>query len=86
MNDELLGLAAGVFTSAAALPQLVKIIKTKKAGDLSYFMFGTLVTGLALWVAYGVVRKDVPIIATNAFSCVVNALVLALTFMYKDRS
>jgi MtN3 and saliva related transmembrane protein len=83
MNQEILGLAAGTLTSASALPQLVKMLKTKKAEDLSYVFFGALVTGLALWVAYGIVRRDVPIIATNAFSCAVNTFVLILTYKYK---
>lgn len=84
MNIEsITGLVAGVFTSTSLLPQLIKIIKEKKVEDLSLGMFFTLMTGLALWVVYGVMRNDLPIIITNCFSLVLNVAILVLSFKYK---
>jgi MtN3 and saliva related transmembrane protein len=83
MNHALLGVAAGMCTSASLLPQLVRIIRTKKADDLSYFMLAILLTGLGLWVWYGSLKQDLPIIATNSFSMLVNALVIGFTVKYK---
>ena len=50
-----IGIAAGVLTSVSMLPQLIKIIKEKKAGDVSVVMLLVLIGGLALWAFYGFV-------------------------------
>lgn len=79
------GIAAGVFTAVSMLPQLVKIIREKKAENISLGMLGILITGLALWVLYGIFKKDLPILCTNAFSLLVNILVLAFSIAYKNK-
>lgn len=82
---EILGLLAGVCTTAAVVPQLLKAWKTKKVEDVSPGMFFVLVTGLALWVVYGVIRNDLPIIATNGTALFLNSLMLYLLFKYDDK-
>jgi len=79
------GIIAGILTSISLLPQLVKIIRQKKAEELSIGMFITLLAGLALWVFYGVLRNDMPLIVTNGFSVLLNIWILFLTFRYQDR-
>jgi MtN3 and saliva related transmembrane protein len=78
-----IGIAAGICTAISMLPQLVKIIKTKKADDISYVMVVVLLTGIAAWIWYGVLRSDYPIIVTNTFSFLVNLLVLVFSLRYK---
>ena len=80
---ELVGIAAGICTSVSLLPQLVKMIKTKKADDISLFYLVILLTGLALWTVYGFMREDVPIIVTNALSFLLNATLIILGVRYK---
>jgi MtN3 and saliva related transmembrane protein len=83
---EWVGIAAGVFTSASLLPQLIKLLKEKKAGDISIFFLVTLLIGLSLWVWYGIMKKDLPIIATNSFSIVTNLLMIFYGIKYKNAS
>ena len=71
-----IGIAAGVLTSVSMLPQLIKIIKEKKAGDVSVVMLLVLIGGLALWTVYGFMKEDWPIIITNSFSFLLNCVVL----------
>jgi MtN3 and saliva related transmembrane protein len=78
-----LGLAAGICTSSAVLPQLVTTIKKKKASEVSALMFIVLLTGNALWVYYGIDKKDIPIISTNIFTLVLNIAMLILKFKFK---
>ena len=78
-----IGIIAGIFTSASLLPQLIKIIKEKKVEDLSVVMFVSLMIGLLLWVYYGLLRKDMPIIVTNSFSVLLNICILFFRFKYK---
>ena len=46
-------------------------------------MLIVLMAGVALWVVYGVIRHDVPIIATNCFSLLVNIAMIVLRIKYK---
>jgi MtN3 and saliva related transmembrane protein len=79
----ILGIVAGIFTSSAVIPQLVKTIKTKKAEDVSPFMFLITLTGNALWIYYGVVKSDIAIISTNILSLSINAGMLYFNMRYK---
>jgi MtN3 and saliva related transmembrane protein len=58
------------------LPQLIKIIKERKAHDVSIVMLLVLMAGLAMWATYGFMREDWPIIVTNCFSFLLNSVVL----------
>lgn len=77
-----IGIAAGVLTSVSMLPQLIKIIKEKKAEDVSVAMLLVLISGLALWATYGFLREDWPLIITNLFSFLLNCVVLFFRVRY----
>ncbi len=82
-QPEIVGLAAGICTSISLLPQLVKLVKQKKAEDISIFYLIILFVGLALWMWYGFLRQDTPILVTNGFSLVINGVVIFLGIKYK---
>lgn len=85
--DELtnyIGIGAGICTGISLVPQLYKIIKEKKAENISYFMLMILITGLAGWVWYGIRKKDLPIIVTNGFSILINLLTIIFSARYKE--
>jgi MtN3 and saliva related transmembrane protein len=73
----LIGLVAAFCTTVSYLPQLKKCWETRSAGDLSLKMFLTLAAGVALWVAYGLLKHDFVIIIANAVS-----LTLLLGILY----
>ena len=79
-----LGLVAGLLTSTSLLPQLIKTYKEKKAGDVSFFMLIVLLAGVLLWIYYGILKDDIPIIATNCVSVVLNIAVTVLKLKYKS--
>ena len=76
------GIAAGIMTAVSMLPQLIKIIKEKKADDVSVLMLLVLIIGLGLWVVYGFLRDDWPLIITNSFSFLLNLVVLTLRIRF----
>ncbi len=80
---QLIGIIAGIFTSASLMPQLIKTFKTKKVEEISLIMLITLMLGIALWIYYGILRKDLPIIITNAFSFLLNVTMIVLRLKYK---
>ena len=85
ISPQVIGLTAGVFTAASLLPQFIKILKEKKADDLSIPMLLILLTGVSLWIYYGTIKNDLPIILTNAFSLSFNILIIIFTFKYKKK-
>lgn len=77
------GIAAGIMTAVSLLPQLIKVIREKKAENISVVYLLTLLTGLSLWVWYGILKEDLPVLLTNSFSVLVNIILMILVLMYK---
>lgn len=80
---ELIGTLAGIFTTVGALPQLVKAYRTKSVGDISVWMFLTILTGVTLWTIYGILKMDWPIIITNSISSILNFCMVFFYFRFK---
>ncbi len=76
--ESIVGIVAGTLTSVSLLPQLIKMIKEKKATDISVVMLVTLLSGLCCWIWYGILKQDWPIIITNGFSLLLNIVILVL--------
>ena len=85
MSTELIGIAAGICTAISLLPQLIKIIREKEARNISLFYLVILLAGLSLWIWYGVLKDDLPIIATNVVSLVLNVAIIVMGIKYKRR-
>ncbi|RNA63958.1 hypothetical protein D1631_00155 [Chryseobacterium nematophagum] len=83
MNENIIGVIAGILTSIAMLPQLIKVIQTKKVEDLSLVMLLLGVSGLCLWLLYGFLKGDFPIILSNAVAFIVNVSLLICYRMYQ---
>ena len=82
----LIGIAASIFTAISLMPQLIKVIKEKKAEDVSLGMLAILFAGLGLWATYGFLKKDWIIIVSNCFSFIVNLLLAFYAIKYKKQS
>ncbi|MDD4566833.1 PQ loop repeat [Methanoculleus chikugoensis] len=74
----LLGLLAGTLTTLAFAPQVVRAWRTRSTADLSLGMLVVLLSGVLLWLAYGVVRGDIAIIAANGVTAVLVGLILSI--------
>jgi MtN3 and saliva related transmembrane protein len=78
-----LGLAAGTLTTIAFLPQMFQTWKTKSAKDVSFVMLITFMTGLFLWLVYGIILSALPIIMANGITLFFNLIILWLKIKYK---
>jgi MtN3 and saliva related transmembrane protein len=76
------GAMAAFCTTISYLPQLKKCWRTGHAGDLSMTMFMVLAAGVALWIAYGLLKSDPVIVFANAVSLVL--LIGILYFKIRD--
>ena len=84
-TTEIIGIVAGTCTSISLLPQLIKTIKDKKAGEISWFMLVILLIGIGFWIWYGILKKDFPIIITNAISFALNGLIIFFNIHYNRK-
>jgi MtN3 and saliva related transmembrane protein len=75
---DLLGAAAALCTTISFLPQLVRAWRTRSTRDTSLTMFSVLVTGIFLWLLYGILIGDGPLIAANAVSLCFTGSILYL--------
>lgn len=78
-----LGLVAGTLTTLSFLPQLIKAWKSRSTHDISIGMFSMLAVGVLLWLIYGLVTADIPVIVANAITLVFVALIVALKLRYR---
>ena len=83
--ENIIGITAGILTSISMLPHLLKVIKEKTVEDLSLPMIIILITGLSLWVWYGIIKNELPIIFSNAFAVIVNLFLLSYYLRFKDK-
>jgi len=83
--ETIIGIIAGVLTSISMVPQLVKVLWRKEVADLSWVMILVLLSGVALWVYYGILKDEWPIILSNAFSVLVNLTLLVSFFIYRKK-
>ena len=84
-TTEILGLAAAALTTIANIPQAVKVIKTTATKSISAVTYAMLFFGMALWVVYGIMRKDIPIMIANSIAALLCGIILTikLYMMYK---
>lgn len=80
----LIGLAAGFCTTVAFLPQVIKTWKSKSAKDLSLGMYSIFCTGVLLWLTYGILISDLPIILTNVATLSLALSILFFKLSYKE--
>ena len=83
--ENIIGIIAGILTSAAMIPQLIKVLREKNVENLSKIMLCVLIVGVSLWVVYGVLKKEWPIILSNAFSVAVNTTLLLCCFFFEKK-
>jgi MtN3 and saliva related transmembrane protein len=81
---QLIGLVAGMLTTIAFLPQVLKTWKSRSAKDLSLGMFSLFCLGVVMWLAYGILMRDIPVIAANFMTLILASTLLFFKFRFKD--
>jgi MtN3 and saliva related transmembrane protein len=78
----MVGFIAGVLTTAAFIPQVVKVWKTRSARDISLGMYAILVSGIVLWLVYGLLLGSWPIILANILTLVLAVAILVMKLRF----
>ncbi|HMP98521.1 MAG TPA: SemiSWEET transporter [Cyclobacteriaceae bacterium] len=80
---QMIGLTAGMLTTVSFLPQVIKTWKSKSASDLSLLMFSMFCTGILMWLIYGILINDLPIILSNIVTLSLAGTILFFKFRFK---
>ena len=83
---DILGLVAGSLTTAAFVPQLLKVWQSKSANDISYLMFILFIIGIVLWEIYGWEIHSMPVILFNIITFLLGLAILILKFIFDSKN
>lgn len=76
--------AVGVLAPFALLPQAVRLYATKSSAGISLATWVLLALSNILWLMYGIVHKDKPIIIAHSLFIVMDASIIAGALAYSD--
>ena len=84
MTPITIGYVAGTLTSIAAIPQLIKTLRSRHARDISIWQPLLLAIGVALWMLYGILIHDPPLVLANIVPLICNTLLTCLKLRYRN--
>ena len=79
----IIGLAAATLGGVALFPQVLKVLKTRSTKDISREMIAILAGSIFLWLVYGILLSNLPIMIANFFG-LIQALII-LFFKIKNQ-
>lgn len=79
----MIGSIAGILTTGAFVPQVIKVIKTKDTKALSLSMYLLQVVGIILWLIHGIFIKDIALMMANGVTLCLSLIILSYKIIYK---
>ncbi|MCI4669027.1 MAG: SemiSWEET transporter [Bacteroidia bacterium] len=80
---EIIGFTAAILSTVTFLPQVVKTWKSRSAKDLSLSMYLLVVSSVFMWLVYGILKVDWPIILANIVTLSLSSIILYFKIRYK---
>ena len=81
----IVGYLAAFCSMTSFTPQAWKIIRTRDTGSISAPMYALTVCGFALWLTFGLMKDEWPIIITNGVCLILSAFILLMTVLPRDK-
>lgn len=82
---EYIGLIGGTITTLGGVPQIYKIIKTKRADDLSWGMLCMWITGLSMNLSYGISTRQIAVAIPTSSSLCMTCIMFFCKLYYKNK-
>ena len=76
--ETIIGLIAGILTTVAFVPQVIKTWRSHSTHDISLAMFAIFTTGVFAWLLYGLMIEDLPIVVANAVTLALAGSILVM--------
>jgi MtN3 and saliva related transmembrane protein len=78
-----IGLTAACATTISFLPQAVQTIRTKDTSGISLAMYGVFTLGTFLWLVYGILSSNIPVVFANGITLIFASIILIYKIRYK---
>ena len=82
---EILGLIAASCTTISFVPQVIKTYKMKSGAGISMGMYFLFLGGVMLWLIYGLLIKNWPIILSNIITLSLGISIVIMTLVFAGR-
>ncbi len=78
-----IGTVAGLVSMASFTPQLIKIVRERRAEGVSLRTYLITVTGFVLWIGYGLLLGSWPVAVSNMVNVLLSGAILILKWRYR---
>lgn len=78
-----IGIAAAILTTSAFAPQAIQAWRTRSTKDVSLAMFALMVSGIVLWLVYGLLIGDLPLIIANGITLLLAGAILVAKLRFR---
>ncbi len=86
MTDlDILGLAASVFTTSSQIPQAIRTYKTRDVSGISLSTYVIITIGLLLWLTYGIIKNDLPLIVANSTMVLLTIVITIMKVVFEKK-
>lgn len=81
---DIFGYLAATLTTASFIPQALHTFRTKDVRGISLGMYSAFTTGVALWLVYGILLGELPIVIANAITLSLALAILVMKLRYHE--
>ncbi len=82
---DILGLTASFLTTTAFIPQVWRTLKTRDVSGISLATYVIITTGVILWLSYGFMKSDLPLILGNIVMLILTSTMLVLKIKFEKK-
>lgn len=86
IDSDTIGYLAATLTTASFVPQVWHSLRSRNFAGLSLRMYAMFCTGVALWLAYGLMLGQWPIVIANALTLALSGAILLLALRARWRA
>lgn len=81
---DIFGFLAATLTTASFIPQALHTFRTKDVRGISLGMYSAFTAGVALWLVYGWMLGEMPIVIANAITLSLALAILVMKLRYHE--
>lgn len=82
---DILGLAASIFTTSSQIPQVIRTYKTRDVSGISLSTYVIITIGLLLWLTYGIIKNDLPLIVANSTMVLLTIAIAIMKVVFEKK-
>lgn len=83
VNPAIVGYVAGFCTTVSFIPQVLRSLQRRSCRDLSWTWLFIFMSGLVLWLTYGILLNDWPMIIANSLTMCLCFSLIWIKIRYK---